>query len=229
MIEACPASVQPTSRRVVRARRPSLKNTMHTALTLAFIALASSAGAEQPPEENSRPWVALAGGPAFPFARGPVWSRSQLRVGLPLARLDERFHLSLVLPLGGGWARQEGAFSSTSTVLALELIPSARLSASGPRGLRFHGDFGVGVAHFQYGFELPGLGRASGHSTGLGLRLAAGLGYEFSPRWGLFLEPLHLLFHTAQEGVFRFGNSSFTSSTGAGPQASVLAGASFSW
>ncbi|WP_309893692.1 hypothetical protein [Archangium sp.] len=180
-------------------------------------------------KEEPRPWVSLAAGPAFPFARGPVWPRAHLRLGLPLVRLDERFTLSLVVPLSTGWARQTGTFSATSTVLAFDLIPSARLSARGPGRLSFYGDMGVGVAHFRYGFELPGLGQARDHTTGLGLRVGAGLAYDVSHQWGLFLEPLHLLFHTAREGVFRFGNTSFSSSTGAGPQASVLAGASYSW
>ncbi|HSP80431.1 MAG TPA: hypothetical protein VLQ93_18005 [Myxococcaceae bacterium] len=202
---------------------------MPTVLPIAFLALASAAQPAKQPKETTRPWVELAGGPAFPFARGPVWLRSQLRLGLPLMRLDERLELSLVLPLGAGWARQQGAISSTRTELALELIPSARLGARGPGRLRFYGDFGAGVTHFRYGFELPGLDRATATSTGLGLRLGAGLDYELSRQWRLFLEPLHILFHTAQEGVFRYGNSSFTSSTGAGTQASVLAGASFTW
>jgi len=194
---------------------------------------------QQPPEDvkNTAPetaveprfWVSLAVGPAFPFARGPVWPRAHLRLGLPLVRLDERLTLSLVLPLGAGWAQQTGAFSSTSTVLGLDFIPSARLSARGPGRLGFYGEFGAGVAHFQYGFEIPGLGQERGSSTGLGLRLGAGLTYGLGERWGLFLEPLHVLFHTAQEGVFRFGNTSFSSSTGAGPQAAVLAGVSSHW
>jgi hypothetical protein len=181
------------------------------------------------PGAEPRASVSLAAGPAFPFARGPVWLRTHVRVGLPLMRLDERLALSLVLPLSSGWARQTGAFSSTSTVLGFDLIPSARLSARGPGQLSFYGDLGAGVAHFQYVFELPGFEQARGSSTGLGLRLGAGLTYDMGRQWGLFLEPIHVLFHTAQEGIFRFGNTSFTSSTGAGPQASVLAGASYFW
>jgi hypothetical protein len=95
--------------------------------------------------------------------------------------------------------------------------------------MRFYGDFGVGVAHYRYHFALAGYGEAESTSTGLGIRVAGGVSYALARQWHVFLEPLHLLFHTAQEGVFRFGNTSFASSTGAGPQASVLAGASFSW
>ena len=175
------------------------------------------------------PWVAVAGGPAFPFNRGPTWVRGQFQVGLPLARLDERLDVSLVLPLSVGHARETGAFLAESTVLALDLVPSARLGMRGPGRLGFHGDFGVGVAYFRYGFSLPSLGEAHASSTGLAFRVAAGVDYRLGDSVRLFLEPLHLLFHTAQEGMFRFGNTSFTSSTGAGTQATVLAGAAYSW
>jgi hypothetical protein len=177
----------------------------------------------------ARPSVAVAIGPAFPFNRGPTWARAQLRVGIPLLRMDERLDLALVFPLSVGVARGTGAFQAESAVLALDLVPSARLALQGPSQLGFYGDFGAGVTHLRYSFVLPGQGEAASRSTGFALRVAAGVSYRVGDSFQLFLEPLHLLFHTAQEGVFRFGNTSFTSSTGAGTQASVLAGATYAW
>ncbi len=170
-------------------------------------------------------WVAVAAGPAFSFAQGPVWLRAQVRAGLPLMRFDERLALQLVLPLGFGWTRSTGAFASTSTAYGVDFVPLARLGILGPQRLRFYGDFGVGVVHYRYRFDLPSLGSGAASSTGLGIRVGAGVEYAFAPRWALFFEPLQLFFQTAQEGTFRFGNTSFTSSTGAGTQAQLAAGA----
>jgi hypothetical protein len=195
-------------------------------------ATASASTRLAPPAEAAPaqgPWVELALGPAFPFNRGPLWARGQLRVGLPVAKLDDRLELSAFLPLSVGRAGETGAFLAESSVLALDLVPSARLAFRGPGRWGFHGDFGVGVAHLRYSFRIPELGEAKASSTGLAFRAAAGVDYRVGRSLHLFLEPLHLLFHTAQEGVFRFGNTSFTSSTGAGAQASVLAGAGYAW
>jgi opacity protein-like surface antigen len=154
-----------------------------------------------------------------------VWLRAQVRGGLPLKRLNEQLDLQLVVPLGFGWTRSEGAFSSMSTAYGVDLVPLARLGLSGPTRLRFYGDVGVGVVHYRYRFEIPSLGGANGHSTGLGIRVGAGVEYALTPQVALFFEPIHLLFQTAQEGTFRFGNTSYTSSTGAGTQAQLSAGA----
>ena len=171
------------------------------------------------------PWVAVAVGPGFSFAQGPVWLRAQARVGLPLMRLSDRLDLQVVVPVGFGWTRSAGAFSSTSTAYGLDLVPLMRLGLNGPARLRFYGDVGVGVVHYRYRFELPSVGSADGSSTGLGIRVGAGVEYAMTPQVALFFEPIHLLFQTAQEGTFRFGNTSYSSSTGAGTQAQLAAGA----
>ncbi len=174
---------------------------------------------------GERLWVAVAAGPGFSFAQGPVWLRAQVRVGLPLMRLDERLDLQVVVPIGFGWTRSAGAFSATSTAYGLDLVPLVRLGLHGPARLRFYGDFGMGMVHYWYRFELPSVGGADGRSMGLGIRVNAGVEYALTPRVALFFEPLCLLFQTAQEGTFRFGNTSYSSSTGAGTQAQLAAGA----
>ncbi|MBF5041334.1 hypothetical protein FGE12_02975 [Aggregicoccus sp. 17bor-14] len=146
---------------------------------------------------------------------------------MPLAQLDSHLQLSAFVPLGFSRASSLGAFNSESRVVGLDLIPSVRLGLRGPAALGFYADAGAGVTHLRYRFSLPGMGTASGARTGLALRLAAGATWTLGPRCQLFAEPLGLTFHTAQEGVFRFGNTQFTSSTGAGPQASVLLGGTF--
>jgi opacity protein-like surface antigen len=163
-------------------------------------------------------------GPGFPLSSdGPLWLRANVQVGREVLRLDERTRLQVALPLGFGWTRSEGAFSSTSTVYGFELLPQARLSYQLSERLRLHGELGLGVVHYRFGFEIPALGNATGSSTGLGFRFGAGLEVGLTDRLAVLVDP-SLLAQMATEGTFRFGNTTFSSNTGVGTQASVLLG-----
>jgi len=179
-------------------------------------------------EPERAPGASLSGvglvGVGFPFAGGPAWLRASLRVGVPIAELDPRLRFELVPALSYGWASSAGAFGSTSTVNGFDLVALARLRFRAIEHLHVYGDFGVGVIQHFFRYEIPSLGSADGSSTGAAFRLQAGLEYDVSPRLAVTVEPLSFLFQTAGEATFRFGNTTFTSSTGIGPQAAFLAG-----
>jgi len=164
-------------------------------------------------------------GAGFPFSSGPVWFRGQLRLAVPITNLEPRLRFEVVPLFGYGWTTSRGAFSSTSTAHGFELVPLARLRFFATERLHVYGDFGVGVIHYRLFLDMAPLGSASGNSTGAAFRLHAGLEYAVTQRLAVTVEPLNFLFQTATEGTFRFGSTTFTSTTGIGPQASILAGA----
>ena len=168
---------------------------------------------------------ALLLGAGFPFSSGPAWFRGQLRLAVPITEIEPRLRFEVVPLLGYGWTTSQGAFSSTSTAHGFEVVPLARLRFLATERLHVYGDFGVGAIHYRFTLDMAPLGRASGMSTGAAFRLHAGLEYAVSDRLAITVEPVNLLFQTATEGTFRFGSTTFTSSTGIGPQASFLAGA----
>jgi hypothetical protein len=147
-------------------------------------------------------------------------------VGRDVLELDPRTRLQVALPLGFGWTRSEGAFSSISTAYGFEAQLQGRLLFLASERLRLHGELGVGLVHYRFGFEIPELGRATASSTGLGFRLGVGVEVVLTKHLAITVDP-GLLAQTAHEGTFRFGNTSFSSSTGIGTQASVLLGARY--
>jgi hypothetical protein len=172
-----------------------------------------------------RPYGGVILGAGFPFTAGSTWFLGQVRFGLPITDLESRLRLEAAGALGYAWTTSRGAFSSTTTVHGFSLVPLARLRLLATDRLHVYSDFGVGVVHYRLALNIPALGRADGSSTGAAFRLHAGLEYAVTERLAVSFEPLNLLFQTASEGTFQFGSTTFSSSTGIGPQAGFLAGA----
>lgn len=182
-------------------------------------------GTAEPKRSNIPPLSgALLLGAGFPFSSGSAWFRGQLRLAVPIAEIEPRLRFEVVPLAGYGWTTSRGAFSSASTAHGFELVPLARLRLLATERLHVYGDFGVGVIHYRLSLDMPPLGRADGSSTGAAFRLHAGIEYSVTQRLAVVVEPLNLLFQTASEGTFRIGNTTFTSSTGIGPQAAFLGG-----
>lgn len=129
------------------------------------------------------------------------WAKFQLRVGYEFEPIDQRLQIALVLPLGVLTAQQRDLFVDIQST-GFELTPGARLNVMLVRNLSLYVDAGVGLTAFTHGAQGGGR-RLSGSSAGLAIRTAVGLEYRVLDMLGVYLEPIGVMFQTAESAVLQ--------------------------
>ncbi len=150
--------------------------------------------------------VGVGFGPAFTFTGGATWLDAGLRVGYEFAPLDPRFRLAVSLPVTLAGSSGRGNFNTPVDALGFQILPGVRGILTVIPHLRLYVDVGLGITAYQFTAHA-GNTTGSGSSAGFGFRVGFGAEYAVLDFLYLFLEPMGLLYQTAESFTYSWNGT----------------------
>lgn len=163
-------------------------------------------------------WATAVVSPTISLAGGMPLARFGLRGGLRVGALSDRLDLHLLLAMAlQSWGYR--LFGSDTTVVGVDLMPTARLVYRSTPRLDFYADFGIGLSQFTSSTAVAHEGYVANGSTGPAARLAGGLAVAVSNRVLFVFEPMALELITVPNVTIAFAG--LTVSGGGGTVAAI--------
>ncbi len=141
--------------------------------------------------------VGVGFGPGLTFTGGATWLDAGLRIGYEFAPLDSRLRLALSFPVTLAGSSQRGLFNTTVDAVGFQILPGVRGILTVVPHLRLYLDVGLGISAYQFTARL-GNTSGTGSSAGFALRVDFGAEYAVLDFLYLFLQPMALLYQSAE-------------------------------